>query len=492
MARPLAIFAVGLLTGLYLPVLAATGTQAISATCSQIASSISSASNVYYPGSTNYQDDIEHFSSSSTQQATCSVEPGTAQDVATILTILGSTNTTFAVKGGGHTANPTFSSTTGVQIAMIRFNNITYNADASTVDVGTGLIWDDVYEALAPYGVNVVGGRVSGIGVAGFTLGGGYSFLTNQYGLTIDTVNGFELVTPTGAILDVTESSHPDLMYALKGGYNNFGIVTRITLQTYSQGQVWGGLITYPGSSIPNVSSAIGNFTANVNDPKAAILASYNSILDQVIGSLTIFYDGPSPPAGIFDEFLAISSLTQNISSRTFLDLFSVNPSNMTAGNRGVFNSLMVLDYTEDLCNAILNQTQYWGGQFISQAAVLVSYDIEPFLPTLFSHGSTATSAWPPSRAQPYLPMNIYYAWESSINDQVFYSAAQESVATIKAAAVQMGQHVEGAFVYGNYAISGTPIADIFGDGLPELEAIRANVDPQNVMALTGGWRIPW
>ena len=80
---------------------------------------------------------------------------------------------TKQVKGGGHATNPGFSSTEGVQIAMYRFSEVTYHPESNTADVGAGLIWDEVYEALEPYSVNVVGGRVSGVGVAGFTLGGG-------------------------------------------------------------------------------------------------------------------------------------------------------------------------------------------------------------------------------------------------------------------------------------------------------------------------------
>lgn len=79
------------------------------------------------------------------------------------------------VKGGGHATNPGFSSTFGIQIAMTRFSEVSYDANTQTVKIGAGLIWDDVYTFLEPHGVNVVGGRVSGIGVAGFTLGGGKS-----------------------------------------------------------------------------------------------------------------------------------------------------------------------------------------------------------------------------------------------------------------------------------------------------------------------------
>jgi FAD/FMN-containing dehydrogenase len=77
------------------------------------------------------------------------------------------------VKGGGHATNPGFSSTTGVQITMSQFSEIDYNGATQTVTLGAGLIWDDVYTALEPHGVVALGGRVTGIGVAGFTLGGG-------------------------------------------------------------------------------------------------------------------------------------------------------------------------------------------------------------------------------------------------------------------------------------------------------------------------------
>jgi FAD/FMN-containing dehydrogenase len=90
--------------------------------------------------------------------------------------IVSSCRTPFAVKGGGHATNPGFSSTPGVQIAMSRFNETKVNPYDGTVEVGPGLTWDQVYEALSPTGVNVVGGRIPGVGVAGLTLGGGEYF----------------------------------------------------------------------------------------------------------------------------------------------------------------------------------------------------------------------------------------------------------------------------------------------------------------------------
>lgn len=74
--------------------------------------------------------------------------------------------------------NPGFSSTSGVHITMTRFSEVTYNKKRQTATLGAGLIWDEVYAELAPHKVNALGGRATGIGVAGFILGGGAPLLT--------------------------------------------------------------------------------------------------------------------------------------------------------------------------------------------------------------------------------------------------------------------------------------------------------------------------
>ena len=77
------------------------------------------------------------------------------------------------VKSGGHTSNPGFSSTPGVQIALYSFSGVAYDASAQTATIGVGLIWDDVYTELEQYGVTVVGPKSPGVGIGGVVLGGG-------------------------------------------------------------------------------------------------------------------------------------------------------------------------------------------------------------------------------------------------------------------------------------------------------------------------------
>ncbi|EIW53224.1 FAD-binding domain-containing protein [Trametes versicolor FP-101664 SS1] len=458
--------------------------------CKEISSAISSASAVHWPGlDLAYFTDIGHWATSSTAQSACSVEPGTTDDVAAILQILAKNKTPFAVKGAGHASNPGFSSTAGVQIAMYRFSGVTYHPEANVAEVGAGLIWDDVYSSLEPFAVNVVGGRVSGVGVAGFTLGGGYSWKTNQHGLTIDNLTGFELVLPNGTVTTVTQNTYPDLFFGLKGGFNNFGIVTKFNLTTYPQTEVWGGLITITEDQLDKVNAATVKFSQSVTDPKAQILPTYNFLLGQPGISLILFYDFPTPPAGIFDDFLAIPHFTSDVKTRPFLDLVKAAPANATGGQRAIFHTVSLLEYTDNIMAAVVNETKFWGQRLSLQTGNFISYDVEPFLPSIFSHSAEGSSAFPPSRAKGLLPLNIYYAWGLDLADDAMHDAARQSAAHLTQVVLAEGQDVADAALYGNYAIFDTPLERIYGGNLARLQALKAQYDPENVMGLAGGWK---
>ncbi|OSD00999.1 FAD-binding domain-containing protein [Trametes coccinea BRFM310] len=463
---------------------------AYASVCQEIREAISSASAVHFPGlDAAYVKDISHWATSSTAQAACSVEPGTAEDVGTILQILGKNKTPFAVKGAGHASNPGFSSTPGVQIAMYRFSEVNYDAAAGVAEVGAGLIWDDVYTALEPYAVSVVGGRVSGVGVAGFTLGGGYSWKTNQFGLTVDNLSGFELVLPNGTVAAVTQDSYPDLFWGLKGGFNNFGIVTKFNLTTHPQTEVWGGLITITEDQLDKVNAATVKFAQTVNDPKAQVLPTYNFLLGEPGVSLLLFYDYPTPPDGIFDDFLAIPHFTKDVKTRTLLDLVKSAPANATGGQRAIFHTVSLLQFNDKIMDAVLNETKFWGERLSFQSGNFISYDVEPFLSTIFSHAPEGSSAYPPSRSTGLLPLNIYYAWGASLADETMQNAARQSAAHLTQVILGEGQDISDAALYGNYAILGTPLERIYGQNVPKLKALKAKYDPGNVMGLAGGWK---
>ncbi|KAH7334932.1 hypothetical protein B0J17DRAFT_577084 [Rhizoctonia solani] len=461
-------------------------------TCKTIDKSISNEGGVYYWGLFLYISSRrnKHWASSSSQDSACVVEPANAQDVSTILQIVANTSTPFGIRSGGHATNAGFSSTPGVQIALFKFSGVTYNEAPAAADGSVGTVWDDVYAALEPHGVNVVGGRVTGVGVGGFTLGGGYSWLSNQYGLTIDTVTAFELVLPNGTITTATETQNSDLFFGLKGGFNNFGIVTKFTVLAFPQGQVWGGLQTFTFDQLDKVKAATANFAQNVKDPKAAIIPTFNFILEQPGVSLLMFYDDPTPPAGIFDEFQSINHFTSDVKTRSFTSLVQASPANATYGLRGAFNTVSLKNYSQPLMDLILDQCKYWGKQasLRFKTDLFISYDVEPFLPSMAARSKGG--AYPHDDF--LMPLNLYFAWVSPLDDKWFQNALDESTRIIREQAIAEGQDIAGAkqIKYGNYAAAAEDLSSIYGSNLDRVKELKKTYDPTSIMSLAGGYRL--
>lgn len=456
--------------------------------CEQIAMEVSPSSVVYYTGSDEYTKDNYHWAASNNQNSQCSFEPATTKDVGIALRILGQTQAPFGIKSGGHAVNAGFSSTPGVQIALNAFSDIVYNSATQTVTVGMGVVWDDVYTALEQYNMTVVGAKATNIGVGGVVLGGGYSYLTNQYGLSSDNVVALELVLPNGTVTDVTSSTNPDLFFALRGGFNNFGIVTRVTLNTYPQSKVWGGLITYSQDQWEEVSLAIANFGANVTDPKAFVYNSFSYIsgVAQVLSIL--FYDAPTCPDGIFDEFLSIHHLDTDISTRSYISIIQFLDSDITAGLRSVFHWVAMENVTMPVLNTIAKETLLWGSELTPSSAQTLVYGVAVCLPTLYDH-ATSPTAYPPSRSRGYSFIEMYYGWTDSNSDNTMLNAINASAQNMTQTLTNYGQDIANVAVYPNSAPPDMSLDRMYGNNLPRLQAIKNAVDPDNVMGLAGGWK---
>ncbi|KZV63620.1 FAD dependent oxidoreductase [Peniophora sp. CONT] len=458
--------------------------------CSQISSAVSKASRVSFPGSATYDADIEHWATSSKQNSTCSVEPATANDLSAILKIVGSTKTPFAVKGGGHITNQGFSSTTGVQIAMSKFKDIVLSDDKATVKIGAGNVWDDVYLTLNGTGVNAPGARVPGVGVPGFTLGGGYTFQTSQYGLALDNIVSFDIVLPTGDIKTVT-SADKDLFFAVRGTFNNYGIVTSFTFKTHPQTEVYGGLIQIDGQYFDDLTKAIAAFSINNTDSKASILPAYQYSNGKAYSTITVFYDAPEAPADAFFGLLDIPRTYSDMSTRSYYDLLEAQSpiAPIAPGVTAKFASVNVLQYTPALLETFRNLTISYGSSLAANdSTFLCSFYVEPFDETLYSHGSD--SAYPPDRSRPLRPSNVFFYFTDTTLYDYFHDKQNEATNAIRAAADAEGQDVGSAFQYSNYGLEELTATQLWGGNVARLEKIKKTVDPKNVMGLTGGYKV--
>ncbi|ESK81659.1 putative fad dependent oxidoreductase [Moniliophthora roreri MCA 2997] len=446
---------------------------------------------VFFPGSEEYVNDIDHYTQSLSQNSACSVEPESVDDLRIVAD--GDTRSAFAVKGGGHTGNVGFSSTTGVQISMSRFSMVEYEADTSTVRIGAGQIWSDVYALLAPQGVKVVGGRVPGVGVGGLALGGGYSYFTDQYGLAIDTIVAHDLVLPNGTFIKVTNETDPDLFFALKGGFNNFGIVTSFTMQAFPQTDVWAAQLIYPMNASRTVHQAIDDWSAYNTDVKANALFEYSaSGLSETSILARLFYDGPVLPNGIFDEFFDIPGSTIDAAGTMsvpdamealYADLAALNP--QRTARHTVSNSRYTIGILDEM-KAQFDRI-FSAAVAENRSLVAIAFAPEPFAqPNVRS----TDSAYPHPPGRFVCPTPLEIDWTDPADDEFFFTAINEAQRAIQAKTVEEGQGLWDDILYNNYAPADTPLELLYGNNLERLREIKKRVDPEDVMGLAGGFKI--
>jgi len=297
--------------------------------------------------------------------------------------------------------------------------------------------------------------------------------------------------------------------------------VTKFTMQTFPQTQVWGGNIVFGSDDISDATAATAAFYSKVTDPKAAMIMVYSYVKGMPINSAFVFYDAPTPPPGIFDAFLAIPNLKNDVSTKSFLSLIKSFNTRNKIETRAIFDTFSLTSLTPSILDAVANETIFWGNKLSKSSGFISSYAMQPFLSSIYTHNlESSSTAFPPERPSSsssssssgvfFLPSCIFFAWTNETFDQDFHEAARSSAKTISdiAAAQRLsegGHHQEQEQEqqqslhhqddvpppsYPNYAMIGTPLKDIYGSNLPKLQSLRAEVDPHNVMGLAGGWKI--
>lgn len=150
------------------------------------------------------------------------------------------------------------------------------NTTGSITSVGGGASWEDVYPKLDLLRLGVAGGRNSGVGVGGLITGGGNGYFGPLYGFVCDGVINFEVVLGSGRITYANAHENTDLYRALKGGSNNFGIVTRFDLRTFPLGEIWGGIISYNLSTVSQNFQALQDFNTASGDGVDPYASTFN------------------------------------------------------------------------------------------------------------------------------------------------------------------------------------------------------------------------
>lgn len=174
------------------------------------------------------------------------VMPLDTADVRTVVLFARRHGLRVAPQGTGHNAGPLGPLEDTILLSTRRMRGIDIDPDRRTARVEAGVLWVEVAQAATPHGLFPLSGSSPNVGVIGYTLGGGLSWLGRKHGLAANHVTAIEVVTADGRSRRATPADHADLFWALRGGGGNFGVVTALEFTLFPYGAVYAGMFVWP------------------------------------------------------------------------------------------------------------------------------------------------------------------------------------------------------------------------------------------------------
>jgi FAD/FMN-containing dehydrogenase len=219
---------------------------------------------VLRPGDGGFSREVTGFNLAHPHEPDVVLVAGCSEDVAAAVRWAAERGTPIGVQATGHGANAPMDG--GLLISTRRMNQVSVDPQSRTATVGAGATWGDVLRAGAPYGLGGLCGSSSGVGVVGYTVGGGLPVLGRAYGWAADRVRSMEVVAADGVLRHVDADHEPDLFWALRGGKGNAGIVTSMTFELLPLNSIYAGSAFFDGSDAPALLHAYAGWTATLPD----------------------------------------------------------------------------------------------------------------------------------------------------------------------------------------------------------------------------------
>jgi hypothetical protein len=172
--------------------------------------------------------------------------PESVDDVVAIVEFARANGYRVAPQGTGHNAGPLGPLDETVLLKTERMRSVAIDAERRTARVEAGVLWAEVVQAAAEHGLAARAGSSPDVGVVGYTLGGGISWLARRHGLAANAVTAVELVAADGRLVRADATENADLFWALRGGGGSFGVVTALEFELLPLTEVYAGALFWP------------------------------------------------------------------------------------------------------------------------------------------------------------------------------------------------------------------------------------------------------
>ena len=205
------------------------------------------------------------------QQPAAVALPESPEDVVAIVAFAKANDLRVAPQGTGHGAAALDRLDDTILLKTERMRTVTIDPDTRIARAEAGVIWIEVVEAAAEHGLAALAGSSPDVGVVGYTLGGGLSWLARKHGIGANQVTAIEVVTASGDFVRADWANEPDLFWALRGGGGAFGIVTAIEFNLFPIEEVYAGILWYPVDRAAEVLKVWRAWTEDLPDEMTSV-----------------------------------------------------------------------------------------------------------------------------------------------------------------------------------------------------------------------------
>ncbi|CAN8106525.1 unnamed protein product [Discula destructiva] len=331
----------------------------------ELGKQLASGSLIFGSNDTRFTDATDRWNTLFQPNIQLVVEPAAEADIAKIVKYCNENGIDFLVYNRGHGTTASLGTFSGIEINVDQLVGITIQPDGETAIFQAGTYGALVMQTLWDQGYVTTTGTTPCVGLMGPALGGGHSAYEGLYGMVMDGAVHYNIVLANGTEIGVNETSHSDLLWALKGAGHNFAIITSVVKKIYPKEiDTWHyHTYTWTQDKLETVFELLNQFHKSYNGttpPKMGV--NYGSIKMNTSYSTTeavlewgFRYAGPSDEAEeLLIPFNAIDALTEAMGDETYPVLSGVAEDVCPSGN-WVISSVLTLDYNITAERAIYN-----------------------------------------------------------------------------------------------------------------------------------------
>lgn len=229
---------------------------------------------VLLPGDEGYDAERTGFQLADPHRPDVIVGATSRDDVHAAVEFAAANGSPVAVQATGH--GLPMAANGGLLISTARMNGVRVDPASRSAWLDAGVRWQQGMDAAAPHGLAPLSGSAPQVGAVSYTLGGGIGLLARRYGYAADHVRRIEVVTAEGGtarLRQVSAEQEPELFWALRGGRNNFGVVTGLEIGLVPVGTIYGGGLYFDAELVPEVLRTYREWTGTVPDEMTSSVA---------------------------------------------------------------------------------------------------------------------------------------------------------------------------------------------------------------------------